>query len=161
NGNYLIVSETSGNVVAGSGTDVVLTQLNGGLNQQWQTYEQVNGTPAANQPAIVNSSSNLVLDEPNPSTANFIPDQFDDLGTQDWYLSRDYPGGVDIHGQPSNAVVGQPISPAIAVAVVDAKGNTMTTNNSQLVTLSIASGPAGAQLLGTTTVRAVNGVADF
>ena len=71
------------------------------------------------------------------------------------------PAGVDIHGQPSNAVVGQPISPAITVAVVDAKGNTITTNNTQLVTLSIASGPAGAQLLGTTTVRAVNGVADF
>ena len=69
--------------------------------------------------------------------------------------------GVDIHGQPSNAVVGQPISPAITVAVVDAKGNTITTNNTQLVTLSIASGPAGAKLLGTTTVRAVNGVADF
>jgi hypothetical protein len=47
------------------------------------------------------------------------------------------------------------------VAVVDAKGNTITTNNTQLVTLAIASGPAGAQLLGTTTVRAVNGVADF
>ena len=71
------------------------------------------------------------------------------------------PSGVDIHGQPSNAVVGQPISPAITVAVVDAKGNTITTNNTQLVTLAIASGPAGAKLLGTTTVRAVNGVADF
>ena len=58
-------------------------------------------------------------------------------------------------------MVGQPISPAITVAVVDAKGNTITANNTQLVTLSIASGPAGAQLLGTTTVRAVNGVADF
>ena len=58
-------------------------------------------------------------------------------------------------------MVGQPISPAITVAVVDAKGNTVTTNNTQLVTLAIASGPAGAKLLGTTTVRAVNGVADF
>ena len=47
------------------------------------------------------------------------------------------------------------------MAVVDANGNTITTNNSQLVTLSIASGPAGTKLLGTTTVRAVNGVADF
>jgi hypothetical protein len=69
--------------------------------------------------------------------------------------------GVDIHGQPSNAVVGQPISPAITVAVVDAKGHTVATDNTQLVTLAIASGPAGAKLLGTTTARAVNGVADF
>src|SRR5262245_28634217 len=73
-----------------------------------------------------------------------------------WFV-RPAPSGVDIHGQPSNAVVGQPISPAITVAVVDAKGNTITTNNTQLVTLVIASGPAGAKLLGTTTVRAVNG----
>ncbi len=85
---------------------------------------------------------------------------YDYFPTQDWQL---FPAslGVDIHGQPSNAVVGQPISPAITVAVVDAKGNTITTNNTQLVTLSIASGPKDAQLLGTTTVRAVNGVADF
>ncbi len=80
--------------------------------------------------------------------------------TQEWNLTP-APAGVNIHGQPSNAVVGQPISPAITVAVVDAKGNTITTNNTQLVTLAIASGPAGAKLLGTTTVRAVNGVADF
>ena len=87
-------------------------------------------------------------------------DQFNGLASQEWYLSP-AAGGVDIHGQPSNAAVGQPISPAITVAVVDAKGNTITTNNTQLVTLAIASGPAGAKLLGTTTVRAVNGVADF
>jgi hypothetical protein len=45
--------------------------------------------------------------------------------------------------------------------VVDANGNTITTNNTQLVTLAIATGPAGAKLGGATTVRAVNGVATF
>jgi hypothetical protein len=71
------------------------------------------------------------------------------------------PAGVDIHGQPSNTVVGQAISPAITVAVVDQYGNTVTSNNTQLVTLSISSGTRGAVLGGTTTVRAVNGVATF
>jgi hypothetical protein len=67
---------------------------------------------------------------------------------------------VDIRGQPGGAVVGRPISPAVTVAVVDAHGNTIPTSN-QLVTLSIASGPAGAVLGGTTAVAAVDGVATF
>jgi uncharacterized repeat protein (TIGR01451 family) len=70
------------------------------------------------------------------------------------------PAGVDIHGQPANGVVGAAIGGPITVAVVDQFGNTVTTSN-QLVTLSIATGPAGAVLEGTTTVRAVNGVATF
>jgi hypothetical protein len=69
------------------------------------------------------------------------------------------PAGVDIHGQPHDAVVGQLIGP-VAVAVVDASGNTVPGSN-QLVTLSIASGPAGAVLSGHTTVRAIDGVATF
>ncbi len=71
------------------------------------------------------------------------------------------PAGVDIHGQPSNTVVGQPISPAVVVAVVDANANTIPTDSIQLVTLSIFRGPKGAKLEGTTTVRAVNGIATF
>jgi hypothetical protein len=70
------------------------------------------------------------------------------------------PAGVDIHGQPSNCVVGHAISPAVTVAVVDAYGNTVT-DSDQAVTLAIASGPAGARLEGTTTVHAVHGVATF
>jgi uncharacterized repeat protein (TIGR01451 family) len=69
--------------------------------------------------------------------------------------------GVDIHGQPKNGVVDQPIGGPITVAVVDANGNTIVTNNTQLVTLSIYSGTDGAKLEGTTKVRAVHGVATF
>ena len=104
-----------------------------------------------------------MLDDPGGSTSSgtaIIDYPSNGGGNQVWYFVPP-PVGVNIHGQPSNALVGQPISPAIAVAVVDAKGNTVTTNNTQLVTLAIASGPAGTQLLGTTTVRAVDGVADF
>ena len=128
--------------------------INFSLSQQWYIAPQGNGAFA-----IENASNYMVLDNGGPNGT---------LGLHQWYGSQtqEYylipgPSGVDIHGQPSNAVVGQPISPAITVAVVDAKGNTVTTNNTQLVTLSIASGPKGAKLLGTTTVRAVNGVADF
>lgn len=70
------------------------------------------------------------------------------------------PAGVDIHGQPANGVVDQPIGGPITVAVVDANGNTVPDSN-QLVTLVIASGLAGAKLRGKTKVHAVNGVATF
>jgi hypothetical protein len=70
------------------------------------------------------------------------------------------PAGVDIHGQPSNGVVGQALAGPITVAVVDAYGNTVTTSTAP-VTLALASGPAGANLSGTTTIHAVHGVATF
>jgi uncharacterized repeat protein (TIGR01451 family) len=69
------------------------------------------------------------------------------------------PVGVDIHGQPSDALAGQPIG-TVVVAVVDADGHTLT-DSDQLVTLSIATGPDGARLGGHTTVRAVHGIATF
>lgn len=68
--------------------------------------------------------------------------------------------GVDIHGQPHNALVGQSIGPVV-VAVVDASGNTIAGSKPVPVTLSIDSGPKGAVLEGTTTVWSVNGVATF
>lgn len=68
--------------------------------------------------------------------------------------------GVDIHGQPHNALAGQSIGP-VKVAVVDASGNTITGSKDIPITLSISSGPQGAVLEGTTTVWSVNGVATF
>ena len=171
NGNVVIVNDANGLVLEETGSSynganlIDQGQLESGdsqgtldgagaLNQQWHVY----GSPI--QASIVNASSGQVLDDDGAEYGNgTLVIDYPALGNgnQDWYFSA----GVDIHGQPSNAVVGQPISPAITVAVVDANGNTVTTNNTQLVTLAIASGPAGAKLLGTTTVRAVNGVADF
>jgi hypothetical protein len=155
----LIVNVASGFALADPnsstipGTAVDTELLYGGLNQEWQVLGQPDGNFV-----IFNASSRLVLDElPNVDGLPQLDNFYGGLN-QEWNFVID---GVDIHGQPSNAVVGQPISPAITVAVVDAKGNTITNDNAQLVTLAIASGPAGAKLLGTTTARAVNGVADF
>jgi hypothetical protein len=49
----------------------------------------------------------------------------------------------------------------LTVAVEDAAGNTSTVFPSTTVTLSIASGPAGAVLLGQTSATTVNGIATF
>jgi hypothetical protein len=59
--------------------------------------------------------------------------------------------------QPSNALTGAAISPAVQVAVQDANGNTVTADSSP-VTLALAGSTA---LGGTPTVNAQNGVATF
>ena len=66
-------------------------------------------------------------------------------------------------GQPSNTTAGANISPAITVAVEDASGNVITTDNATQVTLAITSGTGttGAVLSGTKTVTVAAGVATF
>jgi hypothetical protein len=64
-----------------------------------------------------------------------------------------------ITAQPADTVAGQTLAP-IVVQLQNAAGAVLVNNNSN-VTLSIASGPTGAILLGTTTVAAHAGVATF
>ena len=65
--------------------------------------------------------------------------------------------------QPSTTTAGANISPAITVAVEDASGNVITTDNATQVTLAITSGTGttGAVLSGTKTVTVAAGVATF
>jgi hypothetical protein len=73
------------------------------------------------------------------------------------------PGAADhlqIAQQPTDIGVGQPITPAVKVQVLDAFGNLVTGDNSS-VTASMAAGPTGGALLGTLTVQALGGVATF
>ncbi len=62
--------------------------------------------------------------------------------------------------QPSSQVAGVAISPAVAVAVQDAGGNTVT-SSSATVTVAIATNPGGGTLSGTLSVAASSGVASF
>jgi hypothetical protein len=62
--------------------------------------------------------------------------------------------------EPSTITSGVTISPALTVAIEDAAGNIVTTSSAS-VTLALGSNPNGATLSGTTTVAAVNGVAQF
>jgi len=65
-------------------------------------------------------------------------------------------------GQPTTAAAGSVIAPAVQVTAADALGNAVATFTGS-VTVAIASGTGavGAQLGGTRTVAAVNGVATF
>ncbi len=62
--------------------------------------------------------------------------------------------------QPSNTTTATAITPAVQVAILDAKGDTVTSANSP-VTIALANNPGNATLAGATTVNAVNGVATF
>src|SRR5512144_2701609 len=62
--------------------------------------------------------------------------------------------------QPSNAVAGTVIVPAIQVAVLDANNQVLTAFTGN-VRVSIATNPSGGKLSGKTTVAAVAGVATF
>ena len=62
--------------------------------------------------------------------------------------------------QPSNALAGDALSPAVAIELQDAFGNRATTATNA-VTLAFGANPGAGTLSGTTTVNAVNGVATF
>jgi alpha-tubulin suppressor-like RCC1 family protein len=62
--------------------------------------------------------------------------------------------------QPSNAVAGDAISPAIQVEIRDAS-NKLVTAARDAVTLAIGTNPGGGTLAGTKTVNAINGIASF
>jgi len=62
--------------------------------------------------------------------------------------------------QPGNSAAGATIAPAVEVRVLDAFGATAT-GFSGVVSIAIATGPTGARLAGTRSVRAQGGVARF
>jgi hypothetical protein len=68
--------------------------------------------------------------------------------------------GLQIGTQPSDSIVGQPISPAVTVKLVDAGGNGVDSSGIP-VTVALGNNPAGATLGGTTTQNTVDGVATF
>jgi hypothetical protein len=62
--------------------------------------------------------------------------------------------------QPSDTTAGQPITPAVQVAIVDpSTSNPIAFDNSDAVTVAIANNPGGGTLSGTLTVTVSNGIA--
>lgn len=70
------------------------------------------------------------------------------------------PASLFFKTQPSTAVAGTAIVPAVEVALLDAQGN-LCNAATDPVTLALATNPGGGSLFGTLTVAAVNGVAVF
>lgn len=62
--------------------------------------------------------------------------------------------------QPTDALAGQTISPAVTVRVEDANGN-LVTSSSATISVAISTNPGSGTLSGTLTATAVNGIATF
>ena len=63
--------------------------------------------------------------------------------------------------QPTNAAMGVAITPAVTVKVLDAYNNLVTTDNTDKVTITLASNSSGGMLSGTATATVINGTATF
>src|SRR5207245_2670216 len=71
------------------------------------------------------------------------------------------PTHLAFNGQPSLTVAGVAISPAVTVRLFDQFNNLATNDNSDQVTLSVASGPGSFTGSSTTTTSVSAGVATF
>jgi hypothetical protein len=63
--------------------------------------------------------------------------------------------------QPTTATPGTAITPAVTVRVLDAYGNLVSSDNTDVVALTLGTNPAGGTLAGTTSVTVSGGVATF
>ncbi len=63
--------------------------------------------------------------------------------------------------QPTTTAAGTAISPAVRIAVVDSSGDTLTSDNSTIVTITLGANPAAGVLAGTLTETARAGIATF
>jgi uncharacterized repeat protein (TIGR01451 family) len=148
---FLIASPPGWNVSAPAGgpiTAIDSSTLPSGGTAQFTLIGDV-GSGALNYAYIYNTAT------AGPSTEDATP------SSSTLMFTTDVPNGLGILSQPATGTIGEPLGSAVTVNVVDNANNTVTTDNTQIVTLSIASGPAGATLSGTTTATAVNGVATF
>ena len=75
------------------------------------------------------------------------------------YFSHPYKVGFVV--QPSTTAAGQVITPAVEIAVQDFFGNTVMSDDSTEVTISISTNPVGGSLTGTTTKVVSRGVVVF
>lgn len=81
------------------------------------------------------------------------------IGTALFTVSPSTPASLAFSQQPTSATAGAPLSPAVAVSILDAYGN--VTRAGLTVSLEIGSNPGGGTLLGTKSQAAVSGVATF
>jgi Big-like domain-containing protein len=130
----------------------------------------VTGNPAgvtlSNSSALTNGSgvatfSGLALSGPVGNyTLTFISGAVTSIASNTIALGAGSATQLAITQQPVGGASGAALATQPVVAIRDAQGNTVTTNNSTQVTVAIVSGAGGA-LGGTQTVTAVNGIATF
>jgi hypothetical protein len=152
----VLVQDDLGNTITDDSSPVTLTIASGpdgAVLGGTTTVDAIDGVATFND-ISVSAPGDVIL---NVTDADLSPATSNDFTVDPIVL---VPAQLAFSQQPTAAPAGTFIRPAITVNVEDFSGDIVTTDNSA-VTLSISTGPAGAALIGDTTVDAVNGVATF
>ena len=175
-------TNTGGGDIINSGTNVVVTAQDQFNNTVTSFTEDVSiaigtngGTPVAGTLAGTTPVTAV------SGVATFADLSIDKAGTGYTLVADDDPSGPDAApatsnpfdivpgaadhlefvAQPTNTAAGAPITPAVTVAVKDAGGNTVVSDNTTQVQLDIMNNPGLGALSGTTTQTVVGGIATF
>lgn len=125
------------------------------------TAGTLSGTPTVASVAGVATFSNLSLDKVGTGyTLTAASGALTAATSAAFNVTSGAPAKLVFLQGPTNVAAGQPIAPAITVAVRDVHDNLCSTATTP-VTLTLSSNPAGAALGGTATANAVAGVATF
>ncbi len=143
------VQDPLGNVITSDASNVTLTVSNGATLGGTTTVAAVNG---------IATFTDLTLTKSGTFTLTATAGVFARSTTAAFTLAPGAATQLAFVQQPINQTTG--VKFALSVAVEDQFGNVVTTDNS-LVTIGVASGPAGGVLSGTTTLQAKKGVASF
>jgi alpha-tubulin suppressor-like RCC1 family protein len=148
------VLDVRGNTVTNASTSITLaigTNFGGGTLSGTTTVAAVNG---------VATFSNLSIDKPGTGYTLTAAATGLTGATSTTFNVTSAAAKLAFTVQPTNIFAGVAITPAVAVTVQDAGGNTVTSTTTS-ITLAIGTNPGGGTLSGTATVAAVGGVATF
>ena len=118
-------------------------------------------TTTATVSSGVATFSNLVLTTVGPYTLKATVSGLSGLTSSTFTVNPTTANQLFLSVLPSNATAGSAISPAVQVQVLDMYENLVSTDNSDLVGMAVASGPGSWASGSTTSVTVSNGVAIF
>jgi len=144
------VEDQYGNLVTGDSSSVTLSVHSGPGSLNGTLTEAASGGVATFADLSINTTGSYTLAASDGSLMS---------GTSNGFIVAAAPATHLLYlQQPTNALAGASINPAIVLQLLDPYGNLVTSDNSE-VTLLVHSGPG--ELAGTVTLAAVHGVATF
>ena len=147
------IEDGSGNITSSTAAVTVdLANSIGGTLSGTTTVNAVNGIATFSNLNINYATSGYLLSATSAGVTATTSTSFN--------ITPGTPTQLVFGTQPSTAVAGVSISPAVTVTIEDASGNPVT-GATNAVTMAIGTNPGSGVLSGTTTVNAVNGVATF
>jgi subtilase family serine protease len=150
------VLDANGNLVTGDNSDSITIGLGanpgGGSLSGTLTVTAQGGVATFSNLAVSKPGNGYTLVASSGSLAGSTSSSFNvnAAGTHLFFSQR-----------PTDVVAGSAITPAVAVEVLDAGNNVVTTDNSDTITLTLGANPGGGSLSGTVTVTVSSGIATF